>query len=95
MDINIEIEGKVVFYDITDDGESTAVERILINQYGATVWWKNNGAVWSYSGTNMAECLAVLRETDSMGKMAWQIKRTAKRSMDISDIKETNNVNNA
>ena len=94
MKIDIEIEGKVVFYDVTDDtDESSAVERILINQYGATIWWKNNGAVWSYSGTNMAECLGVLRATDSMGKMAWQIKRTARRAMDISDIKENSNVN--
>lgn len=84
MDINIDIEGSVVFYDITDDGTSSSVNRILINQYGATIWWKNNGAVWAYYGTIMNDCIGVLRSTDSMGKMAWHIKRTAKRETNIT-----------
>lgn len=90
MDINIDIEGTVVFYDIVDtDDESSAVDRILINQFGATVWWKKNGAMWVYTGTVMKDCLAVLRSTNSMGKMAWHIKRTAKKEIFASNTKET------
>ena len=82
INIDIEIEGQVVFYDLT--GDSDAVDRILINQYGATIWYRKNGAVWSYYGTDMAECLTVMRTTDSLGKVAWHIKRTAKKATDIT-----------
>jgi len=81
--IDIEVEGSVVFYDMT--GDSEAVTRILLNQFGATIWYRKNDAVWSYYGTVMQDCLRVLRETDSLGKLAWHIKRTAKRATNITN----------
>lgn len=83
MNISIEVEGDIVFWDVT--GDSDAAGRILFSQHGATVWWKKNGAVWTYYIKDPVGIMQTLNTTQSLGKTAWYIKRNALRATDITN----------
>jgi hypothetical protein len=79
-------------------GESTATSRIRIYGNKAIVFWNNNGAVWEYEGIDIVSVLQTLTSTDSLGKTAWAIKRSAKKETNITssygvttNTKENNN----
>lgn len=83
MNIDIEVEGDIVFWTLS--GESDAVDRILFSQHGATVWWKKNGAVWTYYIKDPTGILRTFNTTQSLGKTAWYIKRHAQRETNITE----------
>lgn len=66
-------------------GESTAVSRIELYDVKAIVWWANSDAVWEYKSYDLVETLRTLTNTDSLGKTAWTIKRTAKVAFNTTE----------
>jgi len=81
---------------ITITGESTAVTSIQLYDVKAIVCWANNNAVWEYREYDLVETLRTLTNTDSLGKTAWVIKRSAKVAFNITEShsvteKENNN----
>jgi len=82
---------------VTFSGESTAVVSIQLYDVKAIVHWANNNAVWEYRGYDLVETLRTLTNTDSLGKTAWVIKRSADVAFNITEMshmgqeKENNN----
>lgn len=56
-------------------GESEAVKSIILTEDSALVSYKKNDAIWLYKKIEPMECLAVLFDTNSLGKTMWYIKK--------------------
>jgi len=83
---------------VTFSGESTAVVSIQLYDVKAIVHWANNNAVWEYRGYDLVETLRTLTNTESLGKTAWVIKRSADVAFNMAEshgvttnTKENNN----